>query len=90
MRLSIERISYIAHLLCESSVERGLVQDDDRNRLLNETKEVLLRYCQIDEEVDEIVRKKIESYSRTIMEGSPEWDVMYKKHFQEEMAKKWK
>lgn len=90
MRLSEDRISFIAHLLSESSVQQGFVTTKDRGRLLNETKQVLIDYCHLDDVVDDIVRKKLGTYSRNIMEGSPEWDVMYKKHFAEEMAKKWK
>ena len=90
MRLSEDRISFIAHLLCESAVQQGFVKTSDRGRLLAETKQILQSYCHLDDEVDDIVRKKLGTYSRNIMEGSPEWDVMYKKHFQEEMQKKWK
>ncbi len=90
MRLSEDRISFIAHLLCEGSLKQGLVTTKDQNRFLNETKSVITSYCKLDDMVDDIVRKKIETHSRVIMEGSPEWDVMYKKYFAEEMAKHWK
>ena len=90
MRFSDERISYLAHLLCEHSSKQGLIKIPDMNRLLNETKQVLQTYCKLDETVDEFVRKKLGSHSRMILEGSPEWDVMYKKYFQEEMNKHWK
>lgn len=44
----------------------------------------------MDDEVDQIVRKKLASYGRNMPEGSREWDVMYKKHFTEEMKKRWR
>lgn len=90
MRLTEDRISYIAHLLCEGAVKQGLIKTKEMGRLLTATKDVILAYCKLDDTVDEFVRKKIESHSRIIMEGSPEWDVMYKKYFQEEMSKHWK
>jgi hypothetical protein len=42
----------------------------------------------IDDEVDNMVRKKLNSLSRKVIEGSNEWDVMYAKYFEEEMNKK--
>lgn len=90
MRLSEDRISYIAHLLCEGAVKQDLLQTNEMGRLLTVTKDIITSYCKLDDTVDDLVRKKIASHSRIIMEGSPEWDVMYKKYFQEEMHKLWK
>jgi hypothetical protein len=90
MRLTEDRISYIAHLLCENSVKQGFITTAEPGRLLSATKDVIMAYCKLDDTVDDLVRKKIGTHSRVIMEGSPEWDVMYKKYFQEEMSKLWK
>jgi hypothetical protein len=90
MRLTEDRISYIAHLLCEHSAKQGFIKTAEQGRILNETKSVMVSYFKADDTVDDIVRKKLASHSRVIMEGSPEWDVMYKKYFQEEMNKHWK
>jgi hypothetical protein len=40
-----------------------------------------------DEMIDALVRRKIESQKRSIPEGSSEWDVLYRKYFDEEVAK---
>ena len=32
-------------------------------------------------------RKKIESQKRTILEGSQEWDILYRKYYNEEVKK---
>ncbi|MCB0272264.1 MAG: DUF507 family protein, partial [Bdellovibrionales bacterium] len=55
---------------------------------LQTTKEVLLNFCKMDDEIDDVVRKKIKTHKREIMEGSPEWDIMYKKYFEEELGKR--
>jgi hypothetical protein len=39
----------------------------------------------IEEVVEVEVRRKLASYSRRILEGSREWDVMYQKLYEEEM-----
>jgi hypothetical protein len=90
MRLGEERISHISHLLTEGAAREGLMTPRDQGRLLKITKEVLTHYCRLDEEVDRLVRTKLASYSRGIQEGTREWDVLYQKHFEEEMRKKWK
>ena len=40
-----------------------------------------------DEAIDALVRRKIETQKRTIAEGSDEWDVLYRKYYEEESAK---
>ena len=90
MRLTDDRISFISHLLCEQSVKQGFIKTSEPGRLLSETKTIMMAYAKLDDTVDDIVRKKLASHSRVIMEGSPEWDVMYKKYFTEEMHKHWK
>ena len=37
--------------------------------------------------IDRKVKAKLGSYSRGVIEGSPEWDVLYRKTFDEEMRK---
>jgi hypothetical protein len=43
-----------------------------------------------DQEIDRKVKAKLASYSRGIIEGSNEWDVLYRKTFEEEMRKQTK
>jgi hypothetical protein len=33
------------------------------------------------------VRRKLESLKRGVLEGSSEWDVLYRKYYEEEVAK---
>jgi len=40
-----------------------------------------------DEAIDALVRRKLESQKRVIVEGSDEWDVLYRKYFEEEVAR---
>ena len=40
-----------------------------------------------EEGIDRKVRAKLSSYSRGIVEGSSEWEVLYRKTFQEELRK---
>ena len=40
-----------------------------------------------DEAIDALVRRKIETQKRAIVEGSDEWEVLYRKYYEEEAAK---
>jgi uncharacterized protein len=40
-----------------------------------------------EEMIDKAARLKIESQRRTIMEGSQEWDILYRKYYNEEVKK---
>ena len=42
----------------------------------------------IDEAIDLAVRQKIETQKRGIPEGSEEWDILYRKYFEEESARR--
>jgi hypothetical protein len=42
----------------------------------------------IEEAIDAEVRRKLASYSRKIVEGNREWDVMYQKLLEEETKKR--
>ena len=42
----------------------------------------------IDEAIDLLVRQKIETQKRGIPEGSEEWDILYRKYFEEESARR--
>lgn len=91
MRLSEDKISHLSHVAFDALVKGGaaeLLEDDAKVR--RELKQLIARRMKEEDEVEDIVRKKIQSYSRRILEGSPEWDVMFRKHYEEEMNKRGK
>lgn len=42
----------------------------------------------VDDAIDIAVRQKIETQKRGIPEGSEEWDILYRKYFEEESARR--
>jgi hypothetical protein len=86
-RLSENRISHLAHLVMDGLRKGNLAQFSAEGRALTETKQVLHDYFQHDEHIDEIVRQKILSLSRHVPTGSREWDILYRKYFEEESRK---
>ncbi len=86
-RLSESRISHLAHLLVDGVRNARLGEFPNEGRALTETKRVLQEYFQREDQLDDIVRQKIQSLSRHVPAGSREWDVLYRKYFEEESRK---
>ena len=89
MRLSEDKIAHLSHVAFDALFKGGaalLLEDDGKAR--RELKQAIARFVKEEDDLDETVRKKVMSYSRKIQEGSPEWDVLYQKHYQEEQKKR--
>ena len=89
MILSDDKISHLAHLILNGlEKDPGVKRTGEKEDLLRAIKRTIVHELKQEEVVDEIVRQKLSSYSRKIVEGSPEWDVLYHKTFNEEMKKR--
>jgi len=86
-RLSDSRISHLAHLVLDGLRKGQLGEFPNEGRALAETKQVLHEFFQREDQLDDIVRRKIQSLSRHVPPGSREWDVLYRKYFEEENRK---
>ena len=88
MKLSREKVLRLSHLILD------YINEDDGIEYFVETQELrqeILRLIEgemkADEAIDALARRKIETQKRTIVEGSDEWDVLYRKYYEEETAK---
>ena len=88
MNFSEERLRHISHLILDALNKESLIEEGGNPSVLHDIKKVLMKYFAAGDEVDNFVRAKIHSYSRTIPEGSSEWSVMYDKLYEEEMNKR--
>ena len=86
-RVSEDRISHLAHLVLDGIRKAGLAEFPNEGRSLAETKIALRGYFQREDHIDEVVRQKISSLSRYVPAGSREWDILYRKYFEEEARK---
>lgn len=86
-KLSEDRISHLAHLILDGVWKDDLADFPSEGRALAETKRVLREFFGREDRLDESVRKKIQSLSRHVPPGSREWDVLYRKYFEEESKK---
>ena len=87
--ISDDKASHLAHLILgtlKKSPQCRLTEDD--GKVLREIKRVVAAELALDAEIDKKVRAKLASYTKQIAEGSPEWDVMYRKTSEEEQKKR--
>lgn len=90
MILSDERKSHFAHLICDVLYDDDLVDYSDDAVALRVAKDAIDDFLREFEALDSGVRQKILSLKKTVIEGSPEWDTMYKKYYEEELKRKGK
>jgi hypothetical protein len=87
IRLSESRISHLAHLILEGVKKDNLAGFANESRALAETKQVVHEFFHSEDQIDGVVRQKILSLSRRVPPGSREWDILYRKYFEEESRK---
>jgi hypothetical protein len=86
--LSDDKVSHLSHVILLAVKNSPLVQvKTEDGRILKEIKRVLAGELGQEQDIDRKVRAKLGSYSRGIVEGSPEWEVLYRKTFEEESRK---
>jgi hypothetical protein len=86
MRLSREKVHLLSHQVAERLATIDEVEFiEDRNTIRLAVLETLSNWLKKEEEVDKAARQKIESQKRPIPEGSAEWEILYRKYYEEEM-----
>ena len=88
MRVSRAKINKLAHAVADALAEVESVDFvEDRNTIRLEVRRVLENLMTQEAKIDAAARQKIESQRRTILEGSQEWDILYRKYYNEEVKK---
>jgi hypothetical protein len=86
MRLTREKINLLSHQITEKLASIDEVEFiEDRNTIRLAVVDILMKWLKKEEEIDKGARHKIESQKRSIPEGSAEWDILYRKYYDEEM-----
>ncbi len=88
MPISEDRQVYFARRLVDQIYLDDLVDYSDDDQALRVAKIAISKFVQEEAQIDELVRKKIRSLKKTVMEGSMEWDTMYKKYYEEEIRRR--
>ena len=88
MKLSREKILRLSHLILGYlNADDGVEYFDDPQAIRQDIVRLISDEMKADEAIDALVRRKIESQKRTIVEGSDEWEVLYRKYYEEESAR---
>ncbi len=88
MRLSRDKVNKLAHSVADALAEMDDVDFlEDRNTIRQEVRRLLEELLKEEEKIDLAARRKIENQKRTILEGSAEWDILYRKYYSEEVKK---
>jgi hypothetical protein len=60
---------------------------EDPVTIRQEVRKILEDLLKEEARIDMAARQKIESQKRTIVEGTQEWDILYRKYYNEEVKK---
>ncbi len=84
MRLTREKTVQLSHRIIDVLVANQEVDFvEDRDTIRQEIVNILQSLLKLEEQVDTEVRQKIGSQKREILEGSEEWDLLYRKYYSE-------
>jgi uncharacterized protein len=88
MRLSREKIVRISHQVVDLLVQSNEVEFvEDRDTIRQHVVQTLTNILKEEEKVELEVRKRITSQKKEILEGSEEWDVLFRKYYSEELRR---
>ena len=90
MRISEDRVGHLARLVVDGIWDDDLVDYVDEDAALRAAKKGLNEFVKEVADADKAVVAKIASLKRGVPEGSPEWDVLYGKYFEEELERRGK
>jgi len=88
MKLSREKINVLSHRVADTLAEIDEVTfKEDRNTIRLEALQIINTWLGKEAEMDQAARQKIESQTKMIPEGSSEWDILYRKYYEEELQR---
>ncbi len=84
-----ERMNQIAHRIKELIMEDQTVEIYEEPHIIrNKLREILMEAVKEEEEIDREVRERIKSYSKRIVEGTPEWNHLYKRIYEDALKRR--
>lgn len=88
MRVSRDKANKVAHLVTDALADIDELEFlEDRNTIRLEVRRLMEELLNQEAKIDQAARTKIENQKRTILEGSQEWDILYRKYYNEEVKK---
>jgi uncharacterized protein len=87
MRLNREKINVLSHQITEKLASTDEIEFlEDRNTIRLAVFDIVTKWLKKEEAVDLAARKKVDSQQRKIPEGSAEWEILYRKYYEEALS----
>ena len=88
MRITRDKLNKLAHVVADTLAETDECDFlEDRNTIRQEARKALETLLLAEMKIDSAAKLKIASQRRIIQEGSQEWDILYRKYYNEEVKK---
>jgi hypothetical protein len=88
VRISRDKLNKLAHTVVDTLAEIPEVDFlEDRNTIRQEARKALEKLLMEETKIDAAARMKISSQRKIITEGSQEWDILYRKYYNDEVKK---
>ena len=88
MRISRDKLNKLAHVVADTLAETDECEFlEDRNTIRQAARGILEKLLMEETRIDQAARLKIASQRRIIPEGSQEWDILYRKYYNDEVKK---
>jgi hypothetical protein len=88
VRVSRDKLNKMAHMVADALAETPECDFlEDRNTIRQEARNALEKLLTDEMKVDQAARNKIASQRKIILEGSQEWDILYRKYYNEEVKR---
>ncbi|MBN9615900.1 MAG: hypothetical protein BGO25_17365 [Acidobacteriales bacterium 59-55] len=88
MRISRDKLNKLAHTVADTLAEIPECDFlEDRNTIRQEARKALEKLLLEETKIDAAARLKIASQRKIILEGSQEWDILYRKYYNDEVKK---
>jgi uncharacterized protein len=88
VRISRDKLNKLAHTVADTLAEIDECDFlEDRNTIRQEARKALENLLMAETKIDAAARMKISSQRKIILEGSQEWDILYRKYYNDEVKK---
>jgi hypothetical protein len=88
VRVSRDKVNKLAHTVADALAEIPECDFlEDRNTIRQEARKALEKLLTEEMRIDAAARQKIASQRKIILEGSQEWEILYRKYYNDEVKK---
>jgi hypothetical protein len=88
MKLSEQRVLYLARESVARLRDEGLAEIPNFALALRQARDLIAGWEEQGDAIDETVRRKIHSLKRGVVEGTSEWNILFRRYRDEELRKK--